>query len=90
MPQDPATLYGFVIGQPGDIVVNFTANPRPTRVAWVIDDGPRFEVEPFGGASGDSRVERVYELKNTVRSRQPNNSHTTSNLLSGLIHLSET
>lgn len=65
-PKDPATLYGFVTGQPGDVTVNFTANPRPVRVYWRLDDGSELMVEPFGGrASPDNRFD-VADLKNTV------------------------
>ena len=64
-PKDEMTLYGFVLGQPGDISVNFTANPRPSSVAWKIDGDTELPVEPFTGRSSDPRVE-VFELRSTV------------------------
>lgn len=65
-PQEPIKLYGFVDGQPGDIFVNFTANPQPTKVSWLLDtnerldvpatgvnyDNPDFEVHPMTGSQG--------------------------------------
>jgi len=65
-PQEPMKLYGFVDGQPGDIFVNFTANPQPTKVSWLLDtnerldvpatgvnyDNPDFEVHPMTGSQG--------------------------------------
>jgi hypothetical protein len=59
------TLYGFVLGQPGDITVNFTANPRPSSVAWRIDGETMLAVVPFPGRSSDPRVE-VSELRSLV------------------------
>ncbi len=59
------TLYDFVLGQPGDITVNFTANPRPSSVAWKLDSETELAVEPFTGRSSDPRVE-VFELKSLV------------------------
>ena len=64
-PKDEVTLYGFVLGQPGDITVNFTANPRPSNVAWKLDSETELQVEPFSSRSSDPRVE-VTELRNTV------------------------
>lgn len=64
-PKDEMTLYGFVLGQPGDITVNFTANPRPSSVLWKLDGETELAVEPFSGRSSDPRVE-VSELKTTV------------------------
>jgi len=63
-PKEPSTLYGFVAGQPGDVTVNFTANPRPVRVAWKLDDGSELAVEPFTGRASTDRID-VMELKNT-------------------------
>lgn len=64
-PKDEMTLYGFVLGQPGDITVNFTANPRPSAVIWKLDGETELAVEPFTGRSSDPRVE-VSELRSTV------------------------
>lgn len=64
-PKDEMTLYGFVLGQPGDITVNFTANPRPANVIWKLDGETELSIEPFTGRSSDPRVE-VSELRNTV------------------------
>ncbi|XP_046651705.1 fasciclin-3-like isoform X3 [Daphnia pulicaria] len=61
-PKGEMTLYDFVLGQPGDITVNFTANPRPSSVAWKLDSETELAVEPFTGRSSDPRVE-VFELK---------------------------
>ena len=70
-PKDPSTLYGFTIGAPGDVTVNFTANPRPVRVYWKLDDGSELQVEPYGGrASPDNRFD-VSDLRNTVRLKLP-------------------
>ncbi|XP_057374490.1 fasciclin-3-like isoform X4 [Daphnia carinata] len=63
-PKDDMTLYGFVLGQPGDITVNFTANPRPSNVVWKLDSETELAVEPFTGRSSDPRVE-VSELRST-------------------------
>ncbi|XP_045027491.1 fasciclin-3 isoform X5 [Daphnia magna] len=63
-PKDEMTLYGFVLGQPGDITVNFTANPRPSAVIWKLDGETELAVEPFTGRSSDPRVE-VSELRST-------------------------
>lgn len=63
-PKEPSTLYGFVAGQPGDVTVNFTANPRPVRVAWKLDDGSELAVEPFTGRASTDRID-VMELRNT-------------------------
>jgi len=62
-PKEPSTLYGFVAGQPGDITVNFTANPRPIRVYWKIDE-TELVVEPFGGRMSNERFD-ASELRNT-------------------------
>lgn len=51
-------------GQPGEITVNFTANPRPTRVFWKIDE-TELPVEPFTGRSSNERFDAL-ELRNTV------------------------
>lgn len=59
------TLYGFVLGQPGEITVNFTANPRPTTVIWKLDTETELPVEPYSSRSSDPRVE-VSELRSTV------------------------
>ena len=48
------------------MTVNFTANPRPVRVAWKLDDGSELAVEPFTGRASTDRID-VMELKNTVR-----------------------
>lgn len=48
------------------MTVNFTANPRPVRVYWRLDDGSELMVEPFGArASPDNRFD-VADLRNTV------------------------
>lgn len=87
-------------GQAGDVVVDFTANPRPVRVYWKVDDDKQLNVFPFdGSAAGHDRFD-VAELKQTVRQRrkikQSNSRATTDNrncfhlswlLLSLLLHL---
>lgn len=79
------TLYGFVLGQPGDITVNFTANPRPSNVVWKLDGDSELIVEPFTGRSSDPRVE-VSELRNTVR-KMSYNMPSFPSCLFKLLHL---
>jgi len=67
-PKEPTTLYGYVAGQAGDVVVNFTANPSPIRVYWKVEDDSQLNVVPYDGPSTNDRFE-VYELKTTVRAR---------------------
>lgn len=58
-PKAPTTLYGFVAGEPGDVAINFTANPQPVRVYWKIDEN-EYNVEPFDGTeNGEFEVERL-------------------------------
>ena len=49
---DINTLYGFTAGQQGEVVVNFTANPQPTKMTWTV--GSSIKV-PAGGESLDRR-----------------------------------
>ena len=49
---DIGRLYGFTAGRQGEVVVNFTANPRPTTMSWRIGDTVRL---PVGGQSRDRR-----------------------------------
>jgi len=66
-PKEPTTLYGYVAGQAGDVVVNFTANPSPIRVYWKVEDDSQLNVVPYDGPSTNDRFE-VYELKTTDQS----------------------
>jgi hypothetical protein len=64
------------------VTVNFTANPRPVRVAWKLDDGSELAVEPFTGRASTERID-VIELRNTVRCFNYaglNSTHTTYHL----------
>ena len=51
------TLYGFGIGQSGDVVVNFTSNPKPRFVTWRLDDDTAIPVEPFSPGAASTRYE---------------------------------
>ena len=57
-PQDPITQHGFVDGQPADIVVNFTANPQPTQVWWILENQDKIDVP----TQGDSYHTVAYEV----------------------------
>ena len=59
------TLYGYGIGQSGDVVVNFTANPKPTTVYWRLDDETRINVEPFNMSPVGQRytVEPLHDVE---------------------------
>jgi len=63
-PQDPIKLYGFVDGQPGDIIVNFTANPQPTKVSWILDTDERLDVSPTA-INYDNDLFEVYPINGT-------------------------
>ena len=43
-PQDPIAQYGFIEGQSGNIAVNFTSNPQPTRAWWTLEDNDKIDV----------------------------------------------
>ena len=50
-PRLPVTTKA-VVGAPVDVVRSFTANPRPLRVFWSLDDGQRLDVVPFAAQIG--------------------------------------
>jgi len=63
-PQETIKLYGFVDGQPGDIYVNFTANPQPTEVFWTVDPNLKLEV-PATGVNYHNDDYTVFPLNGT-------------------------
>lgn len=88
LPKDPVTLYGYGIGLSGDVVVNFTANPKPTNVYWQLDDDTRIQVEPFSPSSASGRYEitplrpvenavSVYEAHLKIRSVEETDAKKT-------------
>lgn len=76
LPKEPITLYGYGIGQTGDVVVNFTANPRPSNVYWQFDDDTRINVEPFSPSPISPRY--VVEPLRDIEVRQAFHSFTHS------------
>ncbi|XP_065582844.1 uncharacterized protein LOC136041961 isoform X2 [Artemia franciscana] len=48
--QQESIQYGFVVGQPGSVVVNISANPPPSELTWYIGD---VQVNGMGGSSSD-------------------------------------
>ena len=69
-PKDPVVINNLAIGQPVDVRINFTANPRPVRLYWELEDGTQVNVEPFPfdterRSTAGERFE-VFQLRQTV------------------------
>ncbi|KAF0293190.1 hypothetical protein FJT64_008914 [Amphibalanus amphitrite] len=47
-------VYGFTAGQPGEVTVNFTANPVPSRMFWKVGDTVQVP------AGGTDRIDRRF------------------------------
>lgn len=64
--KEPLQMTGLVAGQAVNVAVNFTANPRPVRVYWNMEDDTQLSVVPYDiRASTHDRFD-VMQLKEMV------------------------